>query len=399
MKNQLCDLSIAPARRVAQVEEYYFSRKLKEIARMNEAGLSVINLGVGSPDLAPSDNTLRGLHRDSLRKDANGYQPYVGIPAFRKAFADWYQRWYNVSLDAATQIQPLIGSKEGILHITLAFVNPGDKVLVPNPGYPTYSSVSRLAEAEVITYDLTEDRGWEPDFEWLEQQDLSDVKLMWVNYPHMPTGKKASEALFSKLVAFGKKHNIVIVNDNPYSFILNDNPISLLSTSGALDICIELNSMSKSHNMPGWRIGVACSNPTFIQWILRVKSNIDSGVYRPLQMAAIEALKNTHEWHRQNNEIYRRRRIKAEAIMDLLECRFDPDQSGLFLWGRIPEGMENSEELTETILHEANVFITPGKIFGSNGNQYIRISLCAPEQVLQKAYDRIAAVKTNKMAI
>lgn len=391
--------NIAPARRVAQVEEYYFSRKLKEIARMNAEGLQVINLGVGSPDLAPSENTLRGLHRDSLRKDANGYQPYVGIPEFRKAFADWYKKWYNVHLDPTQHIQPLIGSKEGILHITLAFVNPGDKVLVPNPGYPTYSSVSRLAEAEVITYDLTEEKGWEPDFEWLEQQDLSDVKLMWVNYPHMPTGKKATKQLFEKLIAFGKKHDIVIVNDNPYSFILNDKPLSLLSIPGASDICIELNSMSKSHNMPGWRIGVACSNATFIQWILRVKSNIDSGVYRPLQMAAIEALKNTREWHNKNNRIYQRRREKAEAIMHLLGCDFDPAQSGLFLWGRIPEGYSDAEELTELILHEANVFITPGKIFGSNGKQYIRISLCAPEDVLQKAHDRIAAAQTTTMAI
>ncbi|MEG1586237.1 MAG: aminotransferase class I/II-fold pyridoxal phosphate-dependent enzyme [Bacteroidales bacterium] len=399
MKNLIFEPSIQPANRIAQVEEYYFSRKLKEIARMNEEGLSVINLGVGSPDLSPSENTLRGLHRDSLRSDANGYQPYVGIPAFRKAFANWYKQWYHVSLDAATQIQPLIGSKEGILHITLAFVNPGDKVLVPNPGYPTYSSVSKLAEAEVVTYDLTEENNWEPDFEKLEQEDLSGIKLMWVNYPHMPTGKKATRELFKKLVAFGKKHGIVIVNDNPYSFILNDNPVSILETEGAMDICIELNSMSKSHNMPGWRIGVACSNPLFIQWILRVKSNIDSGVYRPLQMAAIEALQNTREWHQHNNEIYRRRRVKAEAIMDLLKCTFDPEQSGLFLWGRIPEHISDSEILTEEILHAAQVFITPGKIFGSNGMHYIRISLCAPEETLQKAFNRIAAIAITKKAI
>lgn len=399
MKNQPVNPLIRPANRVAQVEEYYFSRKLKEIARMNEAGMAVINLGVGSPDLAPSENTLRGLHRDSLRKDANGYQPYIGIPAFRKAFADWYRRWYGVSLDPATQIQPLIGSKEGILHITMAFVNPGDKVLVPNPGYPTYSSVSKLAEAEIIAYDLTEENGWEPDFDALERMDLSDVKLMWVNYPHMPTGKKASLELFEKLVAFGMKHRIVIVNDNPYSFILNDHPISLLAVKGASEICIELNSMSKSHNMPGWRIGVACSNPTFIQWILRVKSNIDSGVYRPLQMAAIEALNNTREWHRQNNDIYRRRRLKAEAIMELLGCRFDPEQSGLFLWGRVAEGVSDAEELTEEILQEAKVFITPGKIFGSNGKQYIRISLCAPEEILQQAFVRIKSARAIQEAI
>lgn len=389
MKNLTSNPTIRPAHRVSIVEEYYFSRKLKQIARMNEAGAKVINLGIGSPDLHPSENTLRGLHRDSLQKDANGYQPYIGIPAFRQAFADWYRRWYQVSLDPTTQIQPLIGSKEGILHITLAFVNPGDKVLVPNPGYPTYSSVSKLAEAQVISYDLLEENGWEPDFDALEQQDLSKIKLMWVNYPHMPTGKNASKALFQKLVAFGKKHQIVIVNDNPYSFILNDEPLSILSVEGAQDICIELNSMSKSHNMPGWRIGVACSNPLFIQWILRVKSNIDSGVYRPLQMAAIEALQNTREWHQQNNEIYHRRRIKAEAIMNLLGCKFDPQQTGLFLWGRISEHQTDSEDLSEKILQQANVFITPGKIFGSNGTRFIRISLCAPENMLQNAYDRI----------
>ena len=389
MKNINCNNSIEPAHRVSQVEEYYFSRKLKEIAQMNNEGLDVINLGIGSPDLTPSENTLKGLHRDSLRKDANGYQPYVWIPAFRKAYSEWYQRWYHVSLDPNTQIQPLIGSKEGILHITLAFVNPGDKVLVPDPGYPTYSSVSRLAEAQIIKYDLTEENGWEPDFQALENQDLTGVKLMWVNYPNMPTGKKASLELFQKIVDFGRKHNIVIVNDNPYSFILNDNPLSILNIEGAQDICIELNSMSKSHNMPGWRIGVACSNPQFIQWILRVKSNIDSGVYRPLQIAGIEALKNSKEWHQQNNDIYRRRRVKAEAIMNLIGCQFDSQQSGLFLWGRIPDAMEESEILTEEILHKANVFITPGKIFGKNGRRYVRISLCAPEETLEKAYQRI----------
>ncbi|MDO5571003.1 MAG: aminotransferase class I/II-fold pyridoxal phosphate-dependent enzyme [Bacteroidales bacterium] len=382
--------TIMPANRVMQVKEYYFSRKLKEVAQMNARGLDVINLGVGSPDLSPSKSTLEALYNDSIQKEANGYQPYIGIPEFRKAYSEWYKRWYNVELNPNTEVQPLIGSKEGILHITLAFVNPGDKVLVPDPGYPTYSSVSNLAEAEIIKYDLKEGNNWYPDFEQIEKNDLSDVKLMWVNYPHMPTGAPATEELFKKLVEFGKKHNIVIVNDNPYSFILNDKPLSILSIEGAKDICIELNSMSKSHNMPGWRIGIACSNETFIQWILRVKSNIDSGVYRPLQKAAVEALNNSSEWHAHNNEIYRQRRIKAEEIMNLLNCKFDKNQKGLFLWGRIPERYENVEQLTEEILHNARVFITPGSIFGKNGERYIRISLCAPETTLEKAYKRIA---------
>ncbi len=391
MKNPINNtpLTICPANRVSQVKEYYFSRKLKEVAAMNARGLDVINLGVGSPDMTPSEATLRGLHTDSLSQGANGYQPYVGIPAFRAAYAEWYQRWYGVTLDPDQEIQPLIGSKEGILHITLAFVNPGDKVLVPDPGYPTYSSVSALAEAQVVRYDLTYENDWMPDFEKLEASDLSGVKLMWVNYPHMPTGKNASVELFEKLVAFGKKHGIVIVNDNPYSFILNDKPLSILSVPGARDICIELNSMSKSHNMPGWRLGVACSNPQFIQWILRVKSNIDSGVYRPLQVAAIEALKNTPEWHDQNNRVYGERRQTAEELMHLLDCTFDPQQTGLFLWGRIPDHFENAEVLTEEVLQQARVFITPGTIFGENGKRFIRISLCAPRERIREALERI----------
>ncbi len=390
MKKHTCN--IQPANRVSQVKEYYFSKKLKEVAKMNAEGANIISLGIGSPDLLPSAATLEALHEDSLRADANGYQPYVGIAPFRKAYSEWYKEWYGVELNPDTEMQPLIGSKEGILHITLAFVNPGDKVLVPDPGYPTYSSVSSLAEAEVIKYDLTYENDWMPDFEALEKTDLSGVKLMWVNYPHMPTGKKATPELYKKIVEFGKKHNIVIVNDNPYSFILNDNPLSILSIEGAKDICVELNSMSKSHNMPGWRLGIACSNPEFIQWILRVKSNIDSGIYRPLQIAATEALKNTKEWHNANNEIYSRRRKKAEEIMELLDCSFDHNQAGMFLWGKIPDSYENVEELTELILHKAKVFITPGMIFGTNGERFIRISLCAPEEKLQEAYERIKRV-------
>ena len=390
MKKHTCN--IQPANRVSQVKEYYFSKKLKEVAKMNAEGANIISLGIGSPDLLPSAATLEALHEDSLRADANGYQPYVGIAPFRKAYSEWYKEWYGVELNPDTEMQPLIGSKEGILHITLAFVNPGDKVLVPDPGYPTYSSVSSLAEAEVIKYDLTYENDWMPDFEALEKTDLSGVKLMWVNYPHMPTGKKATPELYKKIVEFGKKHNIVIVNDNPYSFILNDNPLSILSIEGAKDICVELNSMSKSHNMPGWRLGIACSNPEFIQWILRVKSHIDSGIYRPLQIAATEALKNTKEWHNANNEIYSRRRKKAEEIMELLDCSFDHNQAGMFLWGKIPDSYENVEELTELILHKAKVFITPGMICGTHGERFIRISLCAHEEILQGAVARVKRV-------
>lgn len=359
---------------------------------MKAAGKDIINLGVGDPDLLPSSNTIEELHADSLRVGANSYQPYIGIAPFRKAFAEWYKKWYHVSLNPDTEIQPLIGSKEGILHITLAFVNPGDKVLVPNPGYPTYSSVSTLAGADVISYNLTFENDWMPDFNALEEQDLSGVKLMWVNYPNMPTGKNASTELFEKLVAFGKKHQMVIINDNPYSFILNDKPLSILSIEGAKEICIELNSMSKSHNMPGWRIGVACSNANFIQWILRVKSNIDSGQFRPLQNAAIKALENPKEWHDQNNVIYGQRRKKAEQLMLLMGCTFDATQTGLFLWGKIPNQYHSAEELTDKILYEASVFMTPGSIFGSNGDRFIRISLCATQEKLQEAIDRIKQI-------
>lgn len=382
-------LNIKPADRVSCVEEYYFSKKLKQIAQMNAQGMDIINLGVGSPDLPPSQSTLDALHEESIKGNANGYQPYIGVPEFRQAYSKWYKKWYNVDLNPNSEIQPLIGSKEGIMHITLAFVNKGDKVLVPNPGYPTYSSVSKLAEAEVLTYNLTDENGWEPDFEEIEKMDLKGVKLMWVNYPNMPTGKDSSPELFRKLIAFGKKHGIVIVNDNPYSFILNDKPMSILSFEGAKDICIELNSMSKSHNMPGWRIGVACANPQFIEWILRVKSNVDSGIYKPLQMAAVKALENNEEWHKANNAVYRNRRNKAEELMNLLGCEFDEKQTGLFLWGKIPSKYNSVEEFTEDILQNARVFITPGMIFGSNGNRFIRISLCATEEVFDKAIKRI----------
>ena len=384
---------ITPAKRLETVQEYYFSRKLKEVAEMNAKGLDVISLGIGSPDMPPSENTIKKLCETAPLPNVHGYQPYVGIPELRQGFADFYKRWYNVELNPATEIQPLIGSKEGILHVTLAFVNPGEKVLVPNPGYPTYSSLSTLLGAEVVYYDLKEDQNWQPDFEALENMDLTDVKLMWVNYPNMPTGANASVDLLEKLVAFAKKHNIVVVNDNPYSLILNRKPLSIMQIEGAKDCCIEFNSMSKSHNMPGWRVGMIAANPTFIQWILKVKSNIDSGMFRPLQLAAAEALHNEDSWHEAMNiDLYGKRRAVAEQIMDILGCTYDKNQVGMFVWGKIPAKLKDVEELTEKILHEARVFITPGFIFGSNGARYIRISLCATEEKLKEALERVKAL-------
>ena len=385
---------ITPAKRLETVQEYYFSRKLKEVAEMNAKGLDVISLGIGSPDMPPSENTIKKLCETAPLPNVHGYQPYVGIPELRQGFADFYKRWYNVELNPATEIQPLIGSKEGILHVTLAFVNPGEKVLVPNPGYPTYSSLSTLLGAEVVYYDLKEDQNWQPDFEALENMDLTDVKLMWVNYPNMPTGANASVELLEKLVAFAKKHNIVVVNDNPYSLILNRKPLSIMQIEGAKDCCIEFNSMSKSHNMPGWRVGMIAANPTFIQWILKVKSNIDSGMFRPLQLAAAEALHNEDSWHEAMNiDLYGKRRAVAEQIMDILGCTYDKNQVGMFVWGKIPAELSDVEQLTEKILHEARVFITPGFIFGSNGARYIRISLCATEEKLKEAFLRIRNVE------
>lgn len=380
---------ICPANRVSQIKEYYFSKKLKEVADMNAKGLDVISLGIGSPDRPPHIRTIDALCEDSRKEDAHGYQPYIGIPALREAFSDWYKRWYGVELDPKTEIQPLIGSKEGILHISLAFLNPGDGVLVPNPGYPTYTSVSKLAEAHIINYELTEKNGWLPDFEAIEKNDLSNVKLMWVNYPHMPTGTPASINLFERLVAFGKKHNIIIINDNPYSFILNEKPLSILSVSGAKDICIEMNSMSKAHNMPGWRIGMLASNPQFVEWILRVKSNIDSGTFRPMQKAAVIALSSGPEWYESMNAVYRKRRKIAEKIAEELGCSFNSKQTGMFLWAKIPDHITSSAELADKVLYEAQVFITPGIVFGSLGDRYIRLSLCANEAALLEALDRI----------
>lgn len=385
--------NIKPADRLSAVSEYYFSRKLKEVARLNAEGKDIISLAIGSPDMPPSKATIDKLCEVARQDDAHGYQPTMGTPELRHAMADFYKRWYGVELDPLTEIQPLIGSKEGILHVTLAFVNPDEKVLVPNPGYPTYTSLSKILGAEVVNYNLREDDGWQPDFDELECMDLSNVRLMWTNYPNMPTGAPARMATYERLVDFARRHSIVIVNDNPYSFILNEKPISLLQVPGAKDCCIEFNSMSKSHNMPGWRVGMCASNPTFISWILKIKSNIDSGTFRGIQLAAAEAYNNSAEWHRQANiTTYRNRRDTAERIMDVLGCTYDKSQVGMFLWGKIPDKYAYAEELTERVLHEARVFITPGFIFGSNGERYIRISLCAKDEKIKEALKRICNI-------
>ncbi len=384
-----------PADRVSSISEYYFSRKLKEVARMNAEGKDIISLAIGSPDMPPSKETVDTLCENARKADAHGYQPTVGIPELRKAMAGFYNRWYGVELDPATEIQPLIGSKEGILHVTLAFCNPGDKVLVPNPGYPTYTSLSKILGQEIVNYNLSPSNGWQPDFDELESMDLSGVKLMWTNYPNMPTGGRATRELYTKIVDFARRHHIIVVNDNPYSFILNrDDHLSILQVPGAKECCIEFNSMSKSHNMPGWRVGMIATNATFIQWILKIKSNIDSGTFRPIQLAAARAYDNTDEWHTEANvRTYENRRKIAEEIMTALGCAFDPMQQGMFLWGRIPEKYRDVEELTEKVLHEARVFITPGFIFGSNGERYVRVSLCAKDDKMREALRRIRSLQ------
>lgn len=382
--------AIQPADRLSCVQEYYFSRKGKEVARLNAEGKDIISLAIGSPDMPPSPETIETLCREAQKADAHGYQPTAGIPQLREAMAGFYKRWFGVELDPKTEIQPLIGSKEGILHVTLAFVNPGEKVLVPNPGYPTYTSLSKILGCEIVNYDLRPENHWQPNFEALEKTDLKGVKLMWVNYPNMPTGAAAQRETYERLVDFARRHNIVVVNDNPYSFILGREHLSILQIPGAKDCCIEFNSMSKSHNMPGWRVGMLASNAEFVSWILKVKSNIDSGTFRALQLAAATAYANSDAWHEEANiKVYSRRRRLAGEIMEAMGCHYDADQVGMFLWGRIPDDLPSAESLTERVLHEARVFITPGFIFGSNGERYVRISLCAKEEKLAEALSRI----------
>ena len=386
-------MKVKPADRTGNVQEYYFSQKLAQIDRMRREGADVINLGIGSPDQPPSENTISVLAAQARKPDSHGYQSYTGIPALRKSFADWYMKYFHVELNPENEILPLMGSKEGIMHISMAFVNPGDEVLVPDPGYPTYSSVTNLVGGIIRNYDLAESNGWLPDLEALEQSDLSKVKLMWINYPHMPTGTRGSILLFEKLVAFSQKHGILLCNDNPYSFILNNDYLSLLSVDGAKETALELNSLSKSHNMAGWRIGMVAGNKEYIKDILKVKSNMDSGMFLPMQMAASEALNNPESWYDTVNTVYVRRRKIVEEIMEILNCRYEKSQVGLFVWGDIPEKIINCEKYIEDILNKIHVFITPGFIFGKNGERYIRISLCANEKRLEDAKERLIRYK------
>ena len=384
------DLLIHPAHRLEQVGEYYFSRKLKEVAQMNAEGPKVISLAIGCPDQPPSAATIRTLCEAAHQPEAHRYQPTCGTPQLRQAMAGFYKRWFQVDLDPDTEIQPLMGSKEGILHTTLAFVNPGEKVLVPNPGYPTYTSLSKLLGCQIVSYNLKPEQGWQPDFDELERLADEDVRLLWCNYPNMPTGAPAMRETYERLVHFAQRHHIVIVNDNPYSFILGQEHLSILQVPGAKDCCIELNSMSKSHNKPGWRIGMLATNARFVRWILQVKSNIDSGTFRPLQLAAAEAYRNSDEWHEEANvKVYAQRRQLAGQIMNALGCKYDASQVGMFLWGRIPDAYADAEQMTEKALHEARVFLTPGFIFGSNGARYVRLSLCAGEEQMTEALSRI----------
>lgn len=380
---------ITTASRLGEVKEYYFSTKLKEIAKMNLAGKQIINLGIGNPDMLPPKEVLETLAIESQRTGVHGYQSYVGIPELRKAFSNWYATHFDVELDANTEILPLIGSKEGIMHISMTFLEAGDEVLIPNPGYPAYRAVANLTGASIREYKLAEKNGWLPDLKALAQEDLSKVKIMWVNYPHMPTGTQANKAFYEELIAFAREQQILVCNDNPYSFILNDNPFSILSIDGAKEVALELNSLSKAHNMAGWRIGMLGGASQYIQNILRFKSNMDSGMFRPVQLAAVKALSLDKTWYQTLNKVYRERQQKVFELMDLLDCKYDPKQTGLFVWAKIPDHYKNAFEVSDKFLYGANVFITPGSIFGSQGDRYIRASLCSEVSIFENAINRI----------
>lgn len=378
-------MNIKVAQRLQHTEEYYFSKKLREIDEMRSQGANIINLGIGSPDMPPHPDVIRILNEESAKSSVHGYQSYKGALALREAMTDWYQRYYQVELDPNTEIMPLIGSKEGIVHICMTYLQEGDKALIPNPGYPAYTSAVRLSGASIIPYELSAANNWLPDLDQLEKSDLSDVKMMWINYPHMPTGAVATQDLFERIIAFGRKHNILICHDNPYSFILNDNPQSILAVDGAKEVAIELNSLSKSSNMAGWRVGMLVADEQRINEILRFKSNMDSGMFLPLQLAAAKALSLDESWYKQLNSEYEERRELVFAIMDLLGCQYDKNQVGLFVWARIPVSYKDAYALSDEVLNNTHIFITPGGIFGSAGEQYIRISLCAKQDVLNEA--------------
>ena len=377
------------AKRLEGISEYYFSQKLREIDSLNKEGKNIINLGIGSPDLPPHPEVIRTLQEEAAKLTVHGYQGYKGIPALRQAFADWYQNWYRVNLDPDTEILPLIGSKEGIVHICMTYLNEGDEALIPNPGYPTYGTAVKLAGGRPLNYNLREEQDWYPDLEALAAQDLSKVKLMFVNYPHMPTGQQGCKRLFERLIAFAKRHNILLVHDNPYSFILNDHPASLLELPGAKDVVLELNSLSKSHNMAGWRIGMLCGSKERIEEVLRFKSNMDSGMFMPMQLAAAKALSLGADWYDHINSIYAERRTKVYQILDMLGCSYSLNQVGLFVWAKIPEQYADGYALSDKILYGSSVFLTPGGIFGSQGNSYVRISLCGDLSRFEQAIIRI----------
>ena len=378
---------IQPAKRLDTVQEYYFSKKLREVRGLAAAGKPIINMGIGSPDLQPPASVLDAISNSLTDASAHKYQSYQGLPELRSAISGFYNNKFSVILNPDNEVLPLMGSKEGIMHISMAFLNEGDKVLIPNPGYPTYTSVTKLVGANPLFYDLSEETNWQPNFEVLEQLDLSDVKLMWVNYPHMPTGTNATLATFEKLVAFGKKHDILIINDNPYSFILNDKPVSILQVEGAKEVALELNSLSKTFNMAGWRVGMLLGNSSFINEVLKVKSNMDSGMFYGIQKGAIKALQLSDKWFQDQNKIYEKRRKLVWQLADKLDAKYDKNATGLFVWAKIPKG-KKSEEVTDSVLYDKDIFITPGTIFGSQGEGYIRFSLCVTEEIIKEAISR-----------
>jgi aspartate/methionine/tyrosine aminotransferase len=393
---------ISTSKRLEGIGEYYFSQKLREIDELNKQGVNVINLGIGSPDLPPHPDVIKTLHEESVKPNVHAYQSYKGSPALRRAMSEWYKKWYDVDLNPDTEILPLIGSKEGIMHICMTYLNKGDEVLVPNPGYPTYRSAVLLAGGKIVEYKLRERNNYEPDLEKLSKKNLRKIKLMFVNYPQMPTGQLPSKELFEKMVDFGRKYNLLIIHDNPYSFILNDNPMSILSVPGAKGCVIELNSLSKSHNMAGWRVGMLCGAKERIDEVLRFKSNMDSGMFLPVQLAAAKALGLPKSWYEDVNKVYRARREKVFELLDLLNCNYSKQQAGMFVWAASPSRPPSQKEkkgvehplgrggvLSDEILNECGVFITPGGIFGSAGNNYIRVSLCSPEEKFEEAAKRI----------